>query len=159
MSNLRQFATATLTLKSGTSIVLDTEVLTLLQSYVQTGSRPEAGGILLGYRRGVHLDVVAATVPAPQDVQSHWAFVRKDASHQQVAARWWEQSGGRVDYLGEWHTHPQTQPTPSSVDMREWGLLERRNPRPLLFLIVGTQAWFAQYQGEHCKFLPTLPPR
>jgi integrative and conjugative element protein (TIGR02256 family) len=42
-----------------------------------------------------------------------------------------------VDYLGEWHTHPEVLPSPSSLDISEWQLICRRKATPMVFMIVG----------------------
>lgn len=106
--------------------------------------RPETGGILLGRRRGRHFEIQHATSPFPQDQRYMGAFVRERAGHQEIATALWSASGGEVDYVGEWHTHPEKMPTPSSTDFREWMLLANDRPReaPLLAVIVGTTALY-----------------
>jgi integrative and conjugative element protein (TIGR02256 family) len=109
----------------------------------------EAGGVLLGRHivgcRDIVIDEV--TAPVQEDRRLRLAFHRSQASHQKVIDARWLNSGGTCHYLGEWHTHPQTAPTPSLVDLADW----RRRLRvdqfegdSLLFLIVGTRelcAW------------------
>ena len=43
---------------------------------------------------------------------------------------------GTVDYVGEWHTHPQRSPIPASLDRREWHALALDRPTVLLIVIV-----------------------
>jgi len=119
------------------------------------GSATEAGGILLGYRRGQHLEVLEATVPQAKDIRKRARFYRSDTGHQTIATDRWRQSDGYIHYLGEWHTHPESEPTPSSFDRREWIKLSRRQPHPLLFIIVGTTHWYVEFKGE--SWLPTIP--
>jgi integrative and conjugative element protein (TIGR02256 family) len=61
--------------------------------------------------------------------------------------RRWKESKGLVRYIGEWHTHPQNHPTPSSIDLREWQQLavDRHDGRPLLAVIVGCQDLHVEY--------------
>jgi integrative and conjugative element protein (TIGR02256 family) len=40
--------------------------------------------------------------------------------------------------VGEWHTHPEATPAPSSIDVSEWKSLCRNNEQPLIFVILGT---------------------
>ena len=48
-------------------------------------------------------------------------------------------SGGRAIYLGTWHTHPESVPTPSGIDRSDWAACQRANRgRPLAFVLVGT---------------------
>lgn len=121
-------------------VLIEGSVLSVIARYRQlTRHAPEAGGILLGCRRGAHLHVTQLTVPGPKDVATRVSFERKDRCHQQQALRAWEQSGHTVDYLGEWHTHPERSPTPSPTDRRAWAeILQKRN-EPHAFLIAGTE--------------------
>lgn len=106
--------------------------------------QPESGGVLLGRRRGKHFEVVHATKPFQSDKQSPTSFVREPDGHQLIATSVWTASSGEVGYVGEWHTHPETKPTPSSTDHREWRLLALRQPRlsPIVTTIVGTTTLF-----------------
>lgn len=120
-------------------LLIETEVLEGLDAYRQTDPRStESAGVLLGYRRGDHIHIVQATLPAADDVRSRFSFTRRDKSHQQIATREWQRSGRTKDYVGEWHTHPEATPAPSSIDVSEWKSLCRNNKQPLIFVILGT---------------------
>lgn len=120
-------------------ILIENDVISLIQGHSQQLiDRPEAGGILLGYRRKDHLHVVTATSPQPGDQQGRFHFHRRDPAHQKVALRQWELSDSMVDYLGEWHTHPVSHPTPSGLDLSEWKKICTRKNVNMVFLIVGT---------------------
>jgi integrative and conjugative element protein (TIGR02256 family) len=110
---------------------------------------PESGGILLGLRRGPHLHVVDMTVPQPGDAQHRTAFHRRSEAHQKIALARWSASAARLDYVGEWHTHPEINPTPSSIDRREWRAILASRAAPMVFLILGTQggAWLGMGSG------------
>jgi integrative and conjugative element protein (TIGR02256 family) len=98
----------------------------------------EAGGILLGFRRDPHLHVLMATSPGPSDRRGRFGFSRLDKSHGKVARIEWEKSGEIMDYLGEWHTHPEEIPEPSGLDLSEWRKISKRRREPMVFVIVGT---------------------
>jgi integrative and conjugative element protein (TIGR02256 family) len=102
--------------------------------------QPEAGGILLGKRRGRHLEVLLATEPMRTDRRQAFFFEREAQGHAEAARGAWLAGGGLVDYIGEWHTHPQRVPVPSGVDRSEWRKLSGCRPEqsPLLVVIVGT---------------------
>lgn len=106
--------------------------------------QPESGGVLLGRRRGRHLEIVNATSPFQSDKRWRTGFVRERGGHEIEATRLWFTSGGEIDYLGEWHTHPEALPLPSSVDRREWRQLTLRPMRstPLVTAIVGTASLY-----------------
>jgi integrative and conjugative element protein (TIGR02256 family) len=120
-------------------ILLDQNVLDRIERYRQISpGYPEAGGLLIGYRRGHHLEIVDATVPFPKDRRKRTFFDRRDAGHKRYILRRWAQSGKTMDYLGEWHTHPEALPRPSHLDISEWKSVLRRARTPMAFVILGT---------------------
>lgn len=121
-------------------ITFSESVRGLLLPYVQDSyEKPEAGGLLIGYRRGPHIEVVLATSPMARDIRRRGYFFRKDPGHQKAAHTAWSQSEGLLDHVGEWHTHPEPHPTPSLLDRMEWARLSlRRRKTPMLGLILGT---------------------
>jgi len=44
-----------------------------------------------------------------------------------------------MDYLGEWHTHPEHSPSPSTIDTHGWQRICNTRKMPMLFVIAGTQ--------------------
>lgn len=123
---------------NGGYILIEPAVLKLVRDYCQHQvSIPESGGILLGYRRGDHLHIVAATTPQPDDQRMRFRFFRRDPNHQKAAIRHWGKSGNTIDYIGEWHTHPEPNPTPSSLDISEWIKICCARKTIMVFLIAG----------------------
>jgi integrative and conjugative element protein (TIGR02256 family) len=121
------------------SLLIEGEVLRYIGEFAQSQSgASEAGGILLGYRRGLNLHVTEATVPQLLDVSSSHSWWRRDLGHQRIATRRWKQSGQTLDYVGEWHTHPQSIPAPSNLDLTEWREICAGTCQPMVFVIVGT---------------------
>ncbi len=103
----------------------------------------EAGGILLGRHILGCKDIVIdeVTCPAPADHRLRLSFHRSQVYHQQVIDERWRISRGTCQYLGEWHTHPEAFPTPSSVDFSDWHRrlrVDRFTGGALLFIIIGT---------------------
>lgn len=99
--------------------------------------RSERGGILLGLRRGRHFQVNEATLPTRWDRGSMFSFRRSAAGHQAVAFRRWKSSRHTTDWIGEWHSHPEPLPSPSSIDLRSWRDITRHRAAPMVFLILG----------------------
>lgn len=135
-------------------VLLEPPVIQTIFAYRQLrDSDTEAGGVLLGLRRGDHLHVTALTCPSSRDKRSRFAFWRRRRYHQEEALKQWRASGGLVDYLGEWHTHLEMRPSPSGTDLREWRTLLRHYEGPLLFLIAGTRdfVWAGIGQGAHIE--------
>lgn len=104
----------------------------------------EAGGILVGYRRGPHIEIVETSFPLALDVRRRNSFERKDLGHQAFCDSLWEGSCGTMTYVGEWHTHPEVKPSPSFFDRSEWNKLKKCYEDPLVFLIAGTTHWYLE---------------
>ena len=120
----------------------------------------EAGGLLLGTVHGVHLLINEATAPTKWDKRFRYLFERTPLGHASIALARWRASHGTVRYLGEWHTHPKDQPTPSSLDRSEWHRLakERKDERPLLAVIVGRKVLHVEMipAGEKVMLLQSI---
>jgi integrative and conjugative element protein (TIGR02256 family) len=39
--------------------------------------------------------------------------------------------------VGEWHSHPEESPSPSSIDIRSWKEITRDRAAPMAFMIIG----------------------
>jgi integrative and conjugative element protein (TIGR02256 family) len=122
-------------------VILSDQVTQVLMRYRQRFPwQTEAGGILLGRRRGNHIEVVEATEPTRLDRRAPYLWEREVSGHAQAATGAWRLAAGTVDYVGEWHTHPQRVPTPSSLDRREWHKLAQARPKTsLVAVVVGTR--------------------
>lgn len=134
----------------GNKFKLSQAVVVQLHSFVQGEStKKEAGGILLGRYILDCEDVVVDKITDPMkgDRRSRLRFFRSACLHQQAINKAWISSGGTCNYLGEWHTHPETDPSPSIIDILGWRkrlLFDRFDSDVLFFVIVGTQrinAW------------------
>jgi integrative and conjugative element protein (TIGR02256 family) len=137
-------------IRDGKRLKLDDAVLDRFALYRQVAPHhEEAGGVLLGRHLLDSSDIVVdeITEPLPGDARSRFQFRRGKKNHQHRIDGAWLASRGTCVYLGEWHTHPEPDPTPSSTDLHDW----RRRLRTdafdgdaLYFLIQGTRtigAW------------------
>jgi len=107
-------------LSKGTYIFFEPSVISTLNSFRQKQHQTEAGGCLFGYYRGDHIHVSDCTTPQTGDVRRPNKFLRKDKFHLTFAKHLYEKTGHTCTYLGDWHTHPQSIPTPSHFDYSEW---------------------------------------
>ena len=103
----------------------------------------EAGGILLGARRGRHIEITFATTPKREDKRTRTDFHRISPFHQRFARRAWQRFDRKLDYVGEWHTHPVQNPSPSSIDVAEWAKILRTRKTELVFIIIGISGIWA----------------
>lgn len=86
-------------------VLVEAEPLALMDRHWQDStSKPESGGILLGYRRGAHLHVTMATAPQASDRGWRYLFKRSARHHQEIALHQWNESSeedrlsGRMAY-------------------------------------------------------------
>jgi len=126
---------------SGAKLLIEEPVLELLAAFRQIpSSASEAGGILIGYRRGAHTHVTEATAPSQGDIRRRFGFFRHANHHQRVALRRWKETDQTLDYVSEWHTHTVDDPAPSGIDLRHWREITVSSKRPMVFVIVGRSA-------------------
>ncbi len=146
--------------ESGRIVLLQTTILRLLDTYRQVSSMSlEAGGVLLGYRRDPHLEVMRITEPGVGDRRKRTFFDRRDSCHQKGAIQAWRDSGRFIDYVGDWHTHPEPSPIPSNVDLEQWRLLPVRTEiDPMLEIIIGTEdMWIGLVVNGKVRRLTPIP--
>lgn len=145
----------------GGLVLVERGVLSAINPFRQRSPKaPEAGGILIGYRRADHLHIVEATVPGPADTGTRVSFRRDDLGHQRRASARWQDSHGYLDYLGEWHTHPEMSPSPSGTDLRAWQEVVARRPTEVfVFAILGIESgmWIGCGRGQHLDLRACLP--
>lgn len=111
-----------------------------LQHRQVNNSDTEQFGVLIGSRlpddKTFWIDL--CTTPKPKDKSKRASFLMQDPFHQRAIDKAFKKSSGEMGYLGTWHTHPQSHPIPSSIDINDWLHCMERNPdRLLLFVIVG----------------------
>lgn len=104
----------------------------------------EAGGMLFGrfLLDSNNIIIDDLTVPMVGDIRKRYSFHRAQTKHQQVLDHIWEESRGTCHYLGEWHTHPELDPSPSKVDLNDWKRIMNKTKteaNTFLFIIVGIE--------------------
>lgn len=132
------------------------DVLKSMFMYVQDQRhKREAGGVLIGrfIKNSKHIVVDEISVPMAGDVRSRAFFKRGVKKHQKVIDNAWERSNGTLNYLGEWHTHPENYPSPSSIDLSSWKSKltnDTFSSRYLYFIIVGIEE-IGVWEGDRRK--------
>ncbi len=123
-------------------LIFTTDVVNTLLMYRQVDlTQSEAGGLLVGRHllNGDDLAVDIVTKPTSGDLRSLYGFYRSEM-HQSLLERAWAASDNTATYLGNWHTHPEPVPTPSSVDYQDWNRAlshDTYEGNNLFFVIVG----------------------
>ncbi|ABO89173.1 TPA: Mov34/MPN/PAD-1 family protein [Aeromonas salmonicida] len=122
---------------SNSMIVIMSNVVEILLSHRQlTSDSFEAAGVLIGERRGMHLVINDLSEPGAGDIRHRYNVDRRGQHHQAKVISTFSQSDGRKQYLGEWHTHPEDYPAPSSTDKSSWARNLKYN-KPMIVIIVG----------------------
>jgi integrative and conjugative element protein (TIGR02256 family) len=99
-------------------IEIHIQPLNILSKYAQTDkTSPEAGGIILGKILDNKISITKLSIPTQLDRASRSNFERHKLSAQIVIEYEHANSNGQLIYLGEWHTHPESNPTPSGQDL------------------------------------------
>ncbi|MBF6618281.1 MAG: Mov34/MPN/PAD-1 family protein [Candidimonas sp.] len=119
-------------------VLIAPEVIIYLRRRRQLTARAhEAGGQLFGTIDAAQVCVNVATGPYRGDERSRYRY-RSDLKAAQRTIN--EQAKNGLLYLGEWHTHAEDRPDPSSLDDEAMRLLLKRsklNSNSLLMMIVG----------------------
>lgn len=134
---------------------LSADVLATMSQHVQDEKgKPESGGVMLGRylldTPNVVVDIL--TTPMPGDQQTRYNFYRAERDHQRVIDQCWHESRSTCNYLGEWHTHPEPDPAPSRLDLRNWRrkLEQDQFDSDVLFFVIVGEHHIRAWQG-HCQ--------
>ena len=101
------------------NIYFTKDVLILISKFIQSKQKQhEAGGILLGQVKENNIYITRVSFPSNQDKSSRFSFSRNKDYAQAIIDFEFHNSNKRTIYLGEWHTHPEELPTPSTTDRK-----------------------------------------
>lgn len=101
------------------TLTLSVEVLLILEQYTQhEWNAKESGGIILGKIVENNINIERLSIPTELDKGYRTYFERHRLSAQIIIDYEHINSYGQMVYLGEWHTHPEDHPTPSSIDIK-----------------------------------------
>lgn len=127
-------------------VVLHAQPINILETFTQNNRKaPESGGVLLGKLINNQINIMKISVPTPLDKSSRTNFERSKISAQIILDYEFYNSNGQLTYLGEWHTHPEELPTPSSIDLHMLRDQFKNNNLMtdfLLLLIKGTKGFY-----------------
>jgi len=130
---------------NGGTVEFQKSALEIMSRYRQLRRRDaEAGGMILGRLVVESSDLIIdeVTEPGKRDGKGRFFFIRRRPAAQCRVNEAWLASNGTRNYLGEWHSHPEDDPSPSTVDVENWLRISsqaRFEQDFLLFAIVGRQ--------------------
>ena len=102
------------------TVELTEQMLMTVKKYIQGKGQSENGGILLGgYIPAENKYIITtASEPCNKDCRGMVYFIRNRENAQEIINNYWKASEGKINYLGEWHTHGCKNPYPSYTDKK-----------------------------------------
>jgi integrative and conjugative element protein (TIGR02256 family) len=94
----------------------------------------------MGMRRGAHIEITDATFQGQNDVATPSSFERLDERHASEIFTTWEAEHHRVALVGDWHSHPIGDGSPSGTDRRAWRKLIECSKTACVGLILGASS-------------------
>ena len=89
-----------------------------MQKLIQKNSSFETGGVLAGQINGNNdITITHASDPGPGAIQSATKFEKDVKYCQEFLDKLYIESNRKIFYLGEWHSHPNTNNNPSGTDL------------------------------------------
>lgn len=138
-------------INGGGYLYIEQTVIDTISSFKQISiSSKEAGGLLIGYFKPPHIHVTNLTTPMPKDKASRTRYCREDLGHIKQLKLLYRTSHGMLNLIGEWHTHPEKIPTPSPIDLRQWGKLQgiRKNQATVCLILGSLEHWVGDSSGK-----------
>lgn len=116
----------------------------------------EIGGILMGEMVGdQRFRIADISVDTVSGSQAH--FVRDAEHHERELREFFERTGAdykRFNYLGEWHSHPSFEVTPSGPDIRAMhNLVEGTRGVDFAVLLISRFKWVWQMEASATLFV------
>lgn len=124
---------------NGHSIEISEDVIKCLHAYKQLNlNDKENGGIILGAIRVDGTIVIKEIhVCSIENKRKRYSFKLDTTKAQKIIDEAFQKSAGKCIYIGEWHTHPDSSPTPSVVDLKSVSeLLKGQLNEPFIILII-----------------------
>ncbi len=143
-------------------LCIEDSVLKTLKKRCQNSQMNERGGILLGKVTEDYsqFTITEVSEPSVEDSSGPLYFHRNQARAQKIINQRWKESDGEINYLGEWHTHPQINPIPSGIDyLLAWESVYKNVTEidTIFMIIVGmTGNLYIGYQNRGMKKLERI---
>lgn len=99
-------------------IIVNDKILDDIRKYYYLNTNYETGGILLGkFNKENRVVEITEVHELKTNFFSRILYKRSGRKAQKIINRRWYETNGVINYIGEWHTHPNMQAVPSSTDI------------------------------------------
>lgn len=99
-------------------IIVNDKILDDIRKYYGLNTNYETGGILLGkFNKENRVVEITEVHELKTNFFSRILYKRSGRKAQKIINRRWHETNGVINYIGEWHTHPNMQAVPSSTDI------------------------------------------
>lgn len=103
---------------NGLKIIIKKDVISDIRTKYNFNTRYETGGIFLGKFSNENKVIEVIESHELKTTFFSQVFYRRNVKKaQKIIDKRWSESGGILNYVGEWHTHPNMQAYPSSTDI------------------------------------------
>jgi len=117
-------------------IILPHRILAKMQAERAVNLPKETGGFLIGASRGPHIEITDATLQGADDIATAFSFERADKRHESAIGAAWQEGSQQISVVGDWHSHPFGDGSPSGMDRRAWRTLSDANGMDCVGLIL-----------------------
>ncbi len=107
----------------------------------------EFGGVFIGYKSDLHFIITDILIP-DQYKNGQTIFIREPGTLNERLSEIHKMTNGEIEYLGEWHSHPNGPTTPSSIDINAMEIIAKDKniniDKPLLMIAEVDKASFGK---------------
>ncbi len=123
------------------NIVFDENAINELKKYQQKTKEFESGGILIGEIYLEESKVIVKQIIVSKKAKRRYSGINIDKKEmQEELDKIRKESNYTMNYIGDWHTHPEQFPTPSCIDKISYKITLKKakiQTNFIVFLIVG----------------------
>lgn len=132
------------------SIEVTNEALSVLSQFKPNLFSFEQGGVLLGEIFENKVVITKVVTPSELDRKGSFFFIRSKKYAQNIINEHWVKSKGKINYIGEWHTHNEFNPSPSRQDDKTMKKIVSKTSMEISFLLLmikgkSSNLWIGEY--------------
>lgn len=137
-------------------ILFEETALKIIEEQIQIYGSTETGGVLLGFIDKEIVVINKVTDPGPGAHHSEYYFRADNNYSEMLIDMEYANSGGKIQYIGEWHTHPQIKPIPSYVDFQSLKEIRASHSTEIVMVIFGSLMYNKNDLNSCCTAFTTI---